>query len=105
MNKKFFTIIFLTVTVFVFYSISDSGQIKGVTEKNLAIYFLDIGQGDATLIRTPEGDDIIIDGGPDNKLVQKLGQYLPFYDRTIETIILTHPHDDQIYRHNGYGGI
>ncbi|MDO8668880.1 MAG: ComEC/Rec2 family competence protein [Candidatus Buchananbacteria bacterium] len=71
-------------------------QIRGDQAGALAVYFLDVGQGDATLIRTPSGDDIIIDGGPNNVLIKKLGVYLPFYDKTIETIILTHPDNDHV---------
>jgi len=77
------------------FVIDNNGSVRGVSDENLIVYFLDVGQGDAILIRTPEGNDILIDGGPDNTLIQKLGQYLPFYDRTIETIIITHPDSDQ----------
>ena len=55
-----------------------------------------VGQGDSILIRTLSRRDILIDGGPDNTLVYKLGQYLPFYDREIDLIILTHPHSDHV---------
>ena len=95
MNKKIVILI-----LFVFFSaltlLNNNGQIKGATDNKLAVYFLDIGQGDATLIRTPAGDDILIDGGPNNTLLQKLGEYLPFYDHKIETIILTHPDSDHV---------
>lgn len=62
----------------------------------LKVIFFDIGQGDATLIITPKGNDILIDGGPDNTLIKKLGHYLPFFDRTIELVILTHPDNDHV---------
>lgn len=61
-----------------------------------AIYFFDVGQGDAALIRAPNGDDVLVDGGPNKKIVSKLGRVLPFYDRTIEIVILTHPHADHL---------
>jgi competence protein ComEC len=96
MNKKLLTILFIIVIAFIFTSIKGSGNVRGIEDGSLVVYFLDIGQGDATLIRTPEGNDILIDGGPDNMLVQKLGEYLPFYDRVIETIILTHPDSDHV---------
>ncbi|MAF14289.1 MAG: hypothetical protein CMI53_05385 [Parcubacteria group bacterium] len=63
---------------------------------DLKFYVFDIGQGDAMLIRTPSHHNILIDGGPDNSVVYKLGEYLPFYDRTIDLMILSHPHTDHL---------
>ncbi|MEA3272697.1 MAG: MBL fold metallo-hydrolase [Patescibacteria group bacterium] len=71
-----------------FSYIQDRGKLK--------VVFFDIGQGDAVLIRTPNGDDILIDGGPNSRVVQKLGEYLPFFDKDIELVILTHPHADHL---------
>ena len=65
-------------------------------DSNLKVYFFDIGQGDGMLIRTPTHQNIVIDGGPDNTFNTKLGQALPFYDRTVDLMILTHPHDDHL---------
>ena len=58
--------------------------------------FFDVGQGDSCLIQTPFGQDILIDGGPDKSVIQKLSKAMPFYDRTIDMIIITHPHADHI---------
>lgn len=63
---------------------------------NLKLIFFDVGQGDSALIIAPDGEDILVDGGPDNSVVQKLGEHLPYTDRTIEYVILTHPHADHI---------
>jgi len=63
---------------------------------DLEVYFFDVGQGDCILIRTPENQDILIDGGPDDKVVSHLGSTLPFWDRDIELLILTHPHEDHV---------
>lgn len=62
----------------------------------MSVYFLAVGQGDATLIRTPAGEDILIDGGPDNTLIKKLNRYLPINDWQIEYLILTHPDADHV---------
>jgi len=62
----------------------------------LEVDFLDVGQGDSILIKTPQGDDILIDGGPDASVLDGLGRNLPFYDRDIELMILTHPHSDHV---------
>lgn len=64
--------------------------------KALEVDFLDVGQGDAILIKTPDHQRILIDGGPSNAVVEKLGKNLPFYDKKIDLIILTHPHADHL---------
>src|SRR3989338_9767725 len=66
-------------------------------DQYLKVYFFDVGQGDGILIRTPSHQNIVIDGGPDNGFIAKLGQALPFYDRTIDLMVLTHPHDDHLF--------
>jgi len=65
-------------------------------QKLLEVDFLDVGQGDAELIKTPYGQKILIDGGPDNKVLAELGRNLPLLERKIDLVILTHPHDDHV---------
>ncbi|MEK7537101.1 MAG: ComEC/Rec2 family competence protein [Patescibacteria group bacterium] len=65
-------------------------------EYGLKVYFFDVGQGDSIFIETEEKKQILIDGGPDNKVVQKLSEAMPFWDRTIDLVILTHPDKDHI---------
>lgn len=62
----------------------------------LTVYFYDVGQGDAIHIRNAQGFDVLIDGGPTGRVVEKLGRTLPFWDRTIELMVLTHPHADHV---------
>lgn len=62
----------------------------------LELHFLNVGQGDALLIQTSEGRNILIDGGPDNAVLYELGEYLPFYGRQIDLMVLTHPHADHL---------
>jgi competence protein ComEC len=62
----------------------------------LKVNFLDVGQGDAIYIRTPQEQDILIDGGPDDKVLESLGQVMPFWDREIDVVILSHPHADHV---------
>ncbi len=57
---------------------------------------LDVGQGDAILIQTSDHQDILIDGGPDDKVVDQLSQVLPAGDRDLELVVLTHPHADHV---------
>ncbi|KKW14150.1 MAG: internalization-related competence protein ComEC/Rec2 protein [Parcubacteria group bacterium GW2011_GWA2_50_10] len=62
----------------------------------LRVTFLDVGQGDAILVETPQGHQILIDGGPDSKVLEKLGKQMPFWDKTIDLVVLTHPEADHI---------
>ena len=63
----------------------------------LHVTFLDVGQGDAILIETPSGRRMLIDGGPSPAtLLAALGRRLPFWDRRIDIVLLTHPHDDHV---------
>ncbi|MCL4354608.1 MBL fold metallo-hydrolase [Patescibacteria group bacterium] len=62
----------------------------------LHVVFCNVGQGDATFIRTPKGTDILIDGGPDDSVLKCLTNHMPFWDRTIEVVFVTHPHADHL---------
>ena len=62
----------------------------------LKVYLLDVGQGDAIFIEAPNGNQVLIDGGPDNKVIQELAKVMPFYDREIDMVVATHPHADHI---------
>lgn len=59
-------------------------------------YLNDVGQGDSMHIRFSDGFDVLIDGGPDATVLSRLGEQMPYFDRTIELIILTHPHADHV---------
>ena len=62
----------------------------------LHIVFCNVGQGDGIFIRTPKGLDILVDGGPDNSVLSCLSSHMPFWDRTIELMFLSHPHADHM---------
>lgn len=62
----------------------------------LEVDFLNVGQGDAAFIETPQGHQILIDGGPDSTVLEKLDKLLPFWDREIDAVILTHPELDHM---------
>ncbi len=86
-------LLFLTViTLFVWFIVVSENR-----GHNLRVTFLDVGQGDAILIEAPNGNRVLIDGGPPSgKTLSELGSVLSFYDRTIDTIIATHPDQDHI---------
>ena len=66
-------------------------------DTKLHVFFLDVGQGDAILIQTPSHHNILIDGGPSPEAITtELGSRLTFWGRTIDLVVLTHPHDDHI---------
>ncbi len=62
----------------------------------LEVDFLDVGQGDAILIKTPYEQNILIDGGPNAKVLSELGKNLAFFDKKIDLVVLTHPHSDHV---------
>ena len=66
-------------------------------DNRLHVSFLDVGQGDAILVQTPAHQDILIDGGPSLEAISlALSHKMPFWDRTIDLLVLTHPHKDHI---------
>lgn len=65
-------------------------------DDRMHVVFLDIGQGDSTLITFRDGSRMLIDGGPDWTTLEKLGERLPFFDRDIDIVALSHPHVDHL---------
>jgi len=66
-------------------------------DDKLHVSILDVGQGDAILIQTPNRQDILIDGGPSPQAISlELGKKLPFWDKTIDLVILTQPQADHV---------
>lgn len=62
----------------------------------LVVNFFDVGQGDAIFITSPQRHQILIDGGPGPAILEKLATEMPFYDRSLDLIVLTHPEHDHI---------
>ncbi len=61
------------------------------------VYFLDVGQGDAALIRTASGQNVLIDGGPaEGRLAQQVGRRLPFWNQGIDLMVVSHFHEDHV---------
>ncbi len=71
--------------------------ILNTPDDKLHVSILDVGQGDAILIQTPSHQDILIDGGPSPRAIDlELSKKLPFWDRTIDLVILTEPQADHM---------
>lgn len=62
----------------------------------LLVHFLDVGQGDSVFIQARNGSQVLIDGGPGNAVLSELQNVMPFYDRSIDMVILTHPDADHL---------
>lgn len=66
-------------------------------DKRLHVTFIDAGDGSSTLIQTPSGRTILVDGGTSGRrLSTALGDQLPFWQRRIDMIIVTQPTRSQI---------
>lgn len=62
----------------------------------LTVAFLNVGQGDAIFIEAPNGVQLLIDAGRNNSVLAELGELMPFYDRSIDLLMATHPDADHI---------
>ena len=70
-------------------------QLLSRPDGNLRVYFLDVGQGDSTLIVTPSGKQVLVDGGPGaESAAESLSGKLPLGDRSLDLVVLTHLDDD-----------
>ena len=63
---------------------------------DLKVVFCDVGQGDAALIQFPGNEEVLIDTGPNNSVLNCLGKHMSFYDRKISSIFLSHLDSDHI---------
>jgi len=89
--KWYFLILLFMGVMFIWYAIFQEDK-----ENYLMVAFLDVGQGDAIFIEAPNGNQILIDAGPNRKVLEELGKIMPFYDRSINMVIVTHPDNDHI---------
>ncbi len=71
--------------------------VRSQPDGKLHVHFLDMERGEAVLIVTPDGQQVLIDGGySPTELLSALGRHIPFYDRTLELVVLTHAGDERI---------
>jgi len=70
---------------------------RSLPDGRLHVVFFDVGQGDAIFIQTPAGRQVLVDGGPSEPaLLSQLGRRMPFWDRTLDLVVLTHPDSDHL---------
>lgn len=87
-NKGIFLLTLFAIGFLFFTTFSSSNDLR--------VIFLDVGQGDAILIQTPLGKNIIVDTGPRNNLDEKISHYMESFERSIDMLILTHPDLDHV---------
>ncbi len=83
--------IFLGITILIWY-LTTLGSGRGF----LTVAFLDVGQGDSIYIEAPNGNQLLVDGSADTKVLQRLGNILPLGDHSIDVVVGTHPDADHI---------
>lgn len=71
------------------------GAVFQIPDNKLHLIFCDVGQGDAVLAVKGK-TQVLIDGGPNNKVLECLSNHMPFWDKNIELVVLTHPEADHI---------
>lgn len=78
-------------TIFIWYTVAaeDRGG-------KLTVAFLNIGQGDGIFIESPIGTQMMIDGGPGGVVLRELGKMMPFYDRSIDLLLVSNPDKDHM---------
>jgi len=70
--------------------------LHSLPDGKLHIIFCNVGQGDAAYIRFPDGRDMLVDGGPNDSVLGCLGKHMPFWDRSLDIVVLSHPEKDHM---------
>ena len=79
-------------------AVAVAGAVVAVRPAGYArVSILDVGQGDAILVEGSRGGRLLVDGGPDpDRLLIALDRRIPPWDRRIDAVILSHPHEDHV---------
>lgn len=88
MKHSFVATIFLGIATSVFFYFSNSYR------NQPKIVFCDVGQGDAIYFRLPGREDVLLDSGPNQKVLACLNKYMPYFDRSLEVVFITHAQKD-----------
>jgi competence protein ComEC len=91
MKRLIILVVILLANLFIWSAVFSSGP------RDFArVVFLDVGQGDAIFIEAPNGNQMLIDGGRDQKVLSELRHFMPWFDREIDVVLATHPDADHI---------
>lgn len=96
MRNKYVGILLSAVLVLIFYTFF---EIFIYYDNKLHVIFCDVGQGDGILIKTPKGKIAVADAGSDDKILSCLQKHLPFWQKSVDLFLLSHPHLDHF---NGF---
>ncbi|MBT3834803.1 MBL fold metallo-hydrolase [Candidatus Peribacteria bacterium] len=91
MGVRFWIVLYLFMGFAYFLILSEWEKLP---DGNMHVVMMDVGQGESILIRTPSDQTILVDGGPDYSILERLGEELSFFKRDIDLVILTHPDSD-----------
>lgn len=87
----------IPIFLLIAFSMTTYFIIKRANEKQyLKVAFLDVGQGDAIFIQSPNNKQILIDSGNGKQLLPKLMRVMPLFDRSIDVVLITNPDEDHI---------
>ena len=95
-TRRFYWGLFFLLTAIVIVIVTVIVSLSFKERETMTVAFLDIGQGDAIFLETPSGVQVIIDSGPDGKILRELPKHLGMTDRSIDLIIPTHGDADHI---------
>jgi competence protein ComEC len=84
-------LIFVFANIFIWTSVYRESQ-----PRMLTVSFLDVGQGDSIFIKAPNGNEMLVDAGRNAQVLRDLSKVTPFFDRSIDVVVATHPHADHV---------
>ncbi|MBP6882476.1 MAG: MBL fold metallo-hydrolase [Candidatus Levybacteria bacterium] len=88
------SLLLFSIFILSFFIFQICAQVIAISDGRLHIVVCDVGQGEGIFIRTPKGANILFDGGPDESILSCLSHTLPFWERKIDLVMLSHPHAD-----------
>ncbi len=93
-NFRQVVIAMLVLAALTLFGVGFQAQESG--DGSLKLWVLDVGQGDAILIDTPDHYQILIDGGPNEAVLAQLAKALPATDKELDLVISTHNDADHL---------
>ncbi|MEN9920904.1 MAG: hypothetical protein RL538_797 [Candidatus Parcubacteria bacterium] len=94
--KRILTLLLMLLVSFISWSPELTPSTSSKECECLVVSFLDVGQGDAILIETPDGFEMLVDGGRDATVLRRLSEERPAFDKEIDMVVATHPDLDHI---------
>jgi competence protein ComEC len=96
MQRSSITLLIMLCVLSAIAGIILHATLRVIRDPVLKVSFLDVGQGDAIFIESPTGRQMLIDGGNNRAVIRQLAHVMPWYDRTIDVLVATHPDADHI---------